>query len=278
MLPRVTEQIESKQPLVVPPPRDPLTRKLDTVLPDGWWLWLPMATFLIVLAIGPYTEPYLGEFGSYVAAYTARTLLVGGMLIWLWPRLMSEVVWSHTGVAVVFGIVGAIQWIGMDKLLLAAQDAFAPEEDSPFQLLFSIVGTVDPADGYNLFEQISSPVWLVLFIAIRLLGPVLVVPVMEELFWRDWLWRGFIAPANFRLAKVAEWDAGAFIFTSVAFSLVHPQRLLAVVWGLLVAWLLVRTRSLGACIIMHAVTNLLLGLWVLLIGPYFGLNNEWYFW
>ena len=30
-----------------------------------------------------------------------------------------------------------------------------------------------------------------------------------------------------------------------------------------VAWLLIRTRSLGACIVAHAVTNLLLGIYVL---------------
>ena len=264
--------------VAVPLPRDPLQRRLDRLLPDGWWLWLPMAVFMLVLFVGPYSEDWLGEFGSYAASYVVRTLLVGGILIWLWPRLMHEVRWTHLGLGVVFGVVGTVQWIGVDKLLLAAQQAFAPDEDSPARIVFSILGTVDPADGWNPFEQITSPVWLWLFITIRLLGPVLVVPVMEELFWRDWLWRGWLAPANFRLAKIGEWDAGAFIFTSLAFSLVHPQRLLAVMWGLLIAWLLVRTRSMGACIVMHATTNLLLGLWVLLAGPLFGLRNEWYFW
>jgi hypothetical protein len=53
--------------------------------------------------------------------------------------------------------------------------------------------------------------------------------------------------------------------------MVHVQWLTAIVWGLMVALLLVRTRSLGACIIAHAVTNLLLGAYVLWTG-------DWSFW
>ena len=45
----------------------------------------------------------------------------------------------------------------------------------------------------------------------------------------------------------------------------------AIVWGLLIAVLLVRTRSLGACIVAHAVTNFLLGAYVLY-------TREWFFW
>ncbi|MEM1011505.1 MAG: CAAX prenyl protease-related protein [Planctomycetota bacterium] len=263
-----------------PPPTDGLQRTLDGRLGDGWWLVLPMAVFLILLAFVPQVTSWLGlgDFAGYVAAYVARTLIVGAILIWLWRRLMAEVEWTHLGTATIFGLVGTVQWIGCDKLLLAAQETVAPDPESAWRLPFWILGTVDPEDGYNLFEQIESPLWLVLFIVVRLLGPVLVVPVMEELFWRDWLWRGIIAPSNYRLAKVGEWDATAFIVTSLAFSVVHPQRLVAVIWGLLVAWLLVKTRSLGAIIWMHAVTNLLLGIWVLSAEPLFGLENEWYFW
>jgi len=45
----------------------------------------------------------------------------------------------------------------------------------------------------------------------------------------------------------------------------------AVVWGLMIAALLVYTKSLGACIIAHAVTNLLLAIWVIK-------NHQWSFW
>ena len=49
----------------------------------------------------------------------------------------------------------------------------------------------------------------------------------------------------------------------MAFCAVHPQWLTAIGWGMMIGGLLVYTRSLGACIIRHGVTNLLLGLYVL---------------
>jgi CAAX prenyl protease-like protein len=94
---------------------------------------------------------------------------------------------------------------------------------------------------------------------------------MEELFWRDFLWRSFSAPNDFKLAQVGERDWRAAIFVSLLFATVHIQWLTAIGWGLMIAWLLIRTRSLGACIVAHAVTNFLLGAYVLY-------THDWYFW
>ena len=265
-------------PPYTPPPRDKVQARLDKILPDGWWLFVPMVVFLLILFLGGYLEPVLGEFGAYVAGYVARTVIVGGMLVWLWPRLMGDVTWDHLWLGVAFGVIGFVQWVGMDKLIFFLRDSLAPSEDSPLRLLFWLISSAEREDGFNLFETISSPILLVLFIAVRIIGPVVVVPVMEELFWRNWLWRGFYAPNNYRLARVGEPDVWAFVGTSLAFSLVHPQRLIAVVWALLVSWLLIRTRSLGAAIVAHAVTNLILAVYVLIAEPWFGLKNEWYFW
>jgi CAAX prenyl protease-like protein len=98
------------------------------------------------------------------------------------------------------------------------------------------------------------------------------VPFMEEFFWRDFLWRTIAAPADFRIAKIGEWDRGIpLLVVSLAFCIVHPQWLTAIVWGLMIGGLLIYTRSLGACIVMHAVTNFLLGAYVLYTG-------DWIFW
>ena len=263
-------------PPFTPPPSDAPQRRLDPRLGDGWWLWLPIAVFLVILFLGPYLEGALGEFGAYVAAYVARTIVVGGLLVWLWRRIMHDVAWTHLGLGVIVGVVGLVQWVGMDKLLLLGQDAAG---EGPLKWFFWLAGTMDPAeDGYDLFDRITNPLLLIAFVAVRLLGPVLVVPVMEEVFWRNWLWRQWISPNDYRLARVGEPDTAAILVTSLAFATVHPQRLVAFVWALLIVWLLVRTRSLGAVIVAHAVTNLLLGVYVLLAEPVFGLENEWYFW
>ena len=103
-------------------------------------------------------------------------------------------------------------------------------------------------------------------------GAVLVVPVMEELFWRDYLWRRVVAPNDFKLAAVGEWDWKAYLVVSLAFAVVHGNWwATSIVWGLMIGGLLAYTRSLGACIVMHATTNLLLALYVLRTG-------DWTFW
>ena len=100
---------------------------------------------------------------------------------------------------------------------------------------------------------------------------MLLVPFMEEFFWRDFLWRRIASPNDFRLAGVGEWDRNAFWLVPVFFATVHTQMLTAFVWGLMIGCLLLRTKSLGACIVMHGVTNFLLGAYVLATG-------DWYFW
>ncbi len=277
---RRTRSVDARpiDPPYTPPPRDKVQAALDRRLPDGWWLFVPMLVFLGILFLGSYLEPVFGEFGAYVVAYVARTLIVGGILIWLWPRLMGDVRWTHLGLGIAFGVVGLVQWIGMDWAILWARDTFAPNEDSPLRMAFWLLSSAEPGDGFDLYETIQAWWLLIPFLAVRLLGPTLVVPVMEELFWRNWLWRGFHAPNNYRLARVGEPDVWAFVGTSLAFAVVHPQRLIAVVYGLLMAWLLVKTRSLGAIIVAHAVTNLLLGVYVMMAEGVFGIEDQWYFW
>ena len=53
---------------------------------------------------------------------------------------------------------------------------------------------------------------------------------------------------------------------TVAFAAAHPEILAALVWGAAVSALLYRTKNLWACIAAHAVTNALLGLYILVDG------------
>ena len=63
---------------------------------------------------------------------------------------------------------------------------------------------------------------------------------------------------------MGEWGWPPLLFVTGAFATVHGHWWpTAIVWGLMVAGLLVYTKSLGACMVAHATTNLLLGLYVL---------------
>ena len=77
---------------------------------------------------------------------------------------------------------------------------------------------------------------------------------------------------NFKLAAVGEWAWAPFLIVSIAFAAVHGNWwLTAIAWALMIAALLGCTKSLGACIIAHATTNLLLAVYVLY-------SRDWAFW
>ncbi len=90
-------------------------------------------------------------------------------------------------------------------------------------------------------------------IAIRLVGSAFVISVAEELFFRKWL-VGF----------------AGFWWTVALFAIEHDRWLVAAICGVAYGWLCLR-RGLGAAIVAHATTNLVLGLWVLGTG-------QWQFW
>ena len=99
---------------------------------------------------------------------------------------------------------------------------------------------------------------------------VILVPLIEELFWRSFLIRWLVNPdfCKVPIGRVTPLAAG---ITSVVFAFSHPEWLPALLTGLLWAWLLWQTRSVSACVLSHAVANLALGLHVITTG-------DWKFW
>ncbi len=222
--------------------------------------FVPMAIFLLFTFLG-------GSYKSfYPLSYVLKTGIVAIALYCFW-NYYTKIRWTHLGWGVAFGIIGTVQWIGMEKLLMS-NDAL-----SWTRMTKDIQG--EAFRPHEFFKAAPALMWG--FIAIRWAGASLLVPVMEELFWRDFAWRSIASPNNFELQKVGEYDRNAFWVVPLLFASVHQQWLTAIVWGLLIALLLVKTRSLGACIVMHGVTNFLLGAYVL-YSHYVRHVDEWYFW
>ena len=229
-----------------PPPASPRVR-------DDTAYILPMAAFLLFTWLG--TSGLLDDVvpQTYAVTYVVKTVVVAAML-WSFRRSYTRIRWTHAWLGVVVGVVGVVQWVGM-QLWLQRFEFFRPADD--------------PFHPIHAFDE---PFVAFGFIAVRLAGAVLLVPVMEELFWRDFLWRQILAPNDFKLAAVGEWGWAPFLGVSAAFALVHGNWwLTSIVWALMIGVLLVYTKSLGACIVAHAVTNLLLGVYVLRTG-------DWAFW
>ncbi|MGD0770151.1 MAG: CAAX prenyl protease-related protein [Tepidisphaeraceae bacterium] len=222
---------------------------LDRWISDDVAYVLPMLVFLLFTFAAGHWPAF------FPWSYILKTVAAGWLLI-LFRKHYTKIKWNYAWLGAVVGVLGLVQWVGMEKLLLHVWPNYPRAS----------------LESFDPFTKFSSPLMLWTFVTFRLLGPALVVPFMEELFWRDVLWRTIIAPNDFKLAEVGEWDPKAFIVVTIVFASVHMQMwLTALVWGLMIAVLLVRTRSLGACIIAHAVTNLLLGVYVLY-------THDWAFW
>jgi len=109
------------------------------------------------------------------------------------------------------------------------------------------------------------------FLAVRIAGSALVVPVIEELFWRGWLMR-WLMERDWQKVPLGSYRAGSFWLVAVLFASEHgPYWEVGLAAGVIYNWWLVRTKSLGDCMLAHAVTNGLLGVYVVAAG-------QWQYW
>lgn len=117
-----------------------------------------------------------------------------------------------------------------------------------FNLVYSaflaVFGLRTQPDLVPIFAELSSPWWL-------LLAGIIVAPVVEELFFRGFLFAG--------LAKRYSWLKSAAI-SSALFALIHLQPTAIVpifILGYIFAYLYRRSGSIWPAVLMHASTNAL---------------------
>jgi CAAX prenyl protease-like protein len=127
-------------------------------------------------------------------------------------------------------------------------------------------------DGFNPEPLASSPLLYWTTIAARFLRLAVVVPLVEEIFWRGFLQR-FLIKEQFTTVPFGTYTHLSFWAVAVAFTFEHsqPDWPAAFITGALYGWVAVRTKSLLACVVAHGVTNLLL-------GGYIVLTRQWGFW
>lgn len=102
---------------------------------------------------------------------------------------------------------------------------------------------------------------------VRLTGSAFVIAVLEEFFWRGFLFRWFVHRDFLSVdPRPRQWMA--FALTVALFGLEHDRWLAGVIAGAAYGRLYIRTRDLWAAAVAHVTTNLLLGLYVLAYGEY----------
>jgi CAAX prenyl protease-like protein len=161
--------------------------------------------------------------------------------------------WANIGV----GITVFLIWIGPDII-------FGPGYRHYWLFDNSLTGSAKTSVvGYL---QIST-----VFIVVRILGSTVLVPIVEELFWRGWLMRWLI-DTEFLKVPLGQYARLAFWTVAVLFASEHgPYWEVGLAAGVIYNWWLVRTKTLGDCILAHAVTNGLL-------GAYIVAASQWQYW
>jgi hypothetical protein len=102
----------------------------------------------------------------------------------------------------------------------------------------------------------------------RMIRAVLIVPVVEELFWRAWLMRWIVSP-RFEEVPLGTWSAQSFWIVALLFASEHGSYWdVGLAAGILYNWWMLRTRSLGDLILAHAVTNGCLCAYVIAFGKW----------
>jgi hypothetical protein len=205
----------------------------------------PFAAFMALAWLE--AQPALRSY--YPILYAVKLAVVVGLLAAFWrcyPKFSTDGLWLGIGV----GAVGAAVWIALAGVDLAR---WLPD---PWRarLVGSRVG-FDP-------DEIARAEIRTAIVALRLCGLALVVPVMEEIFWRGFLLR-FLVREPFQSVSIGTYTVGSFVGVVALFTLAHTEWLAAAVWCAGVNLLLYRTHNLWSCIVAHAATNALLGAYIL---------------
>ena len=212
---------------------------------------VPFALFMILLfARGNLPGNALPIDPRWI--YGLTVLLVAGLMTWFWREYGELYRQNHptlkeAALAAVVGVAVFVVWINLDM--------------KPFRIGEATASFV-PLDAQG---QLQWPL-----VIVRWAGAALLVPIMEELFWRSFLMR-WIDRAQFETLAPHQVTMKGIVLSTFIFTLAHTLWLAAIVAGLAYAWLFVRTGKLWVPIIAHAVTNGVLGAWVVMTG-------NWGFW
>ena len=211
---------------------------------------LPLALFLLL----GQAEAVQSLRPWYPLLYGVKLLAVVAALAWGWRAYPP---WSGRGMAwaAAYGAGGVVLWVGVSSLDL----------EEPLRRLLPAMlvgGERVAADPWTEFGR-----WAGVLVALRVAGMALVVPVMEEVFWRGWLTR-YLIDEHFKAVPWGKLTVFSGTAVTLLFTMVHPELLAALLWGAGMLWLYWHSRNLWACVVAHAVTNVLLAAYVLATGSW----------
>jgi uncharacterized protein len=186
-----------------------------------------------------------GETGQYWI-YAVKTV-IAAYLLWLMRRQVQELKWKLSWEAVLTGVLVFVAWVGLDGL---------------YPTMSARAGLFNPLHTYGQGAFLG-----VMFVGVRIVGSTLIVPMLEEVFYRSFLYR-YIIQVQFLKIPLGRFDWKSFLFVGVAFGISHFEWLPGILCAFAYQALVWRKDRLGDALTAHAITNLLLGIWVVARGDY----------
>jgi len=194
---------------------------------------LPFVVFVVFLVLQQYSPL------PVAVDYPLRIVLLAAVM-WYFSRPVIDLRTSHTLATVLLGIAVFVIWVAPDVLFPHYREHWLFQNS----VLGHLNNKVPP-------ELLTSPVVL----WSRIVRAVVIVPILEELFWRAWLMRWIISP-RFQDIPLGTYSPVAFWVTAALFASEHGSYWeVGLIAGIAYNWWMIRTKSLGDCILAHAVTN-----------------------
>ena len=208
----------------------------------------------------------------YPIVYSVRLLLTLAVMLLLYqgyrqfPLKISP--WS-----IVVGVVGIVVWVGLCKWNLEQKcvtyfqiDQWLAKVKLAWILDWFFESGERPA--YNPFAELANHFPLLIgFLVIRFIGLAAIVPIIEEFILRGFIVRVLVAPEWWKVS-VGHTSRLTILTPAIYGFLTHPEHLAAIVWFSLVTLLLIRTKNIWDCVVAHAITNFLLGIYVITSGDW----------
>jgi CAAX prenyl protease-like protein len=207
---------------------------------------LPFATYLAFIILADVLQRFGAEAGAMRWLYPVKILSVLALLL-AWRKHYQELRAAPARrdllAAVAVGALVFALWIGLDAKWMQ-------------------VGTPRGFDAAGADRIVDW--WLV---AVRACGAALVVPLMEELFWRSFLLR-WLEQRDFLLLRPARVGLRAATISVLLFGIEHNLWLAGMLAGIAYTLLYMRSETLWTPIVGHAVTNGLLAIWIMVTGSW----------
>ena len=194
--------------------------------------------------------------------YPLQCAAVLALLARYWKSYTFDWSLKWSAIAVVFGAVGIGFWL----LPTALYDHWGLEGKTSGPLAW--LGVDARRDGFDpsIFED-PAAIWTTT--VLRIFRAVVIVALVEEIFWRGFLmrlvldWEGDYWKQPFGKAS---WLSFAVVTGGFVIAHSPMDYAGAFAYGTLTYLLCIWSRNLGACVVMHAVANLIMCIYILQTG------------